>query len=945
MPTPRRVRRAPISRRLTVIVALSLAVAAPLAPSARAAVSGGRAPVGLVDFVPQDGMGFQLRGWAYDPDTTSPVQIRVRVDGIRVAALSADLPRPDVARAHPAYGGNRGFQLHWPVPVGTHQVCAYALNYPSIARWKLGCRNVRITHKPHGRITLLKQRPGSLTARGFGIDPDAPTRARVVSIYLDGAPVVSGTADRNYARLSTTHPLSGPAHAFVLTFPVTEGTHTVCLRVANAGFGVSKIEGCLQRAVTFSPVGAITTLVQVPGGIRVTGSASDADTTSPIRVAITADGRMLGTVLANDAGGTAPGQGFHAAFPLLGTKLRPGTRTICAVGRNFGPYGQDRAVQCIAHNFNWNPRARVDSVVQKSPGATITGWASDPDTSRPIAVDIVADGTKRTTVTANRTGATHSGHRFTANVPLPDGRHSVCAVAVNTRYGSADSAPRCATVTLAFEPYGRFESLTRARGSTNVIATGWAIDPDTTAAIGVQVSVDGRPGVHGTANLHRPDIADRHPGTGTAHGFAVSVPATDGEHRVCVWAVNVRGGSGTTSLGCRRIFAVHPTVTSAPRNVGAIAGYGGARIVWTAPTRDGGARWSGYAITASPGGNTTTVAAGINAATILGLAPGTNYTFTVVAINVAGRSRAGTSPTVTTQKEPPAQTSPAPISTSRYIRNISGSSSGDLAAMRSEGVADARANPSGHGYLIVLAVGGQDESRNGVILTAGIRYVSYRDIVENLNAYVDGYASQQRPSAPITIAIATNNDIDVWRGSGVSFADKVIDPVRWHTRRYPGITIAGSDDMEPGFRATYSASRAWLRGYLSATRAPFVFTGSADGCAWTVTNRACNNGWSMSGLFYLAGGASAIRVVNLPQVYNSTMAQQWRYISLTGVQAGQPKINFGGALTEWTACRQARSCGSLTGNSAWKQMWAQLRAEPALRPTSLPYSTDLRIDR
>jgi hypothetical protein len=74
------------------------------------------------------------------------------------------------------------------------------------------------------------------------------------------------------------------------------------------------------------------------------------------------------------------------------------------------------------------------------------------------------------------------------------------------------------------------------------------------------------------------------------------------------------------------------------------------------------------------------------------------------------------------------------------------------------------------------------------------------------------------------------------------------------------------------------------------------------------------------------------------------MAQQWRYISLTGVRAGQPKINFGGALTEWTACQQARSCGSLTGNTAWTAMWNQLRAEPALRPTSLPYSTDLRID-
>jgi hypothetical protein len=150
--------------------------------------------------------------------------------------------------------------------------------------------------------------------------------------------------------------------------------------------------------------------------------------------------------------------------------------------------------------------------------------------------------------------------------------------------------------------------------------------------------------------------------------------------------------------------------------------------------------------------------------------------------------------------------------------------------------------------------------------------------------------------------------------------------------------------MEPGFRASYRATSAWLNGYLKTTDAPFVFTGSADGCSWTMPNGRCNNGWTMRNLYHVAGGASPIRIINLPQVYNTTMAQQWRYISLTGVDNKLPRIDFGGALTEWTACRQAHSCGSLTGNSAWTQMWKQLRAEPKLRPSSLPYSTDLRID-
>jgi len=265
--------------------------------------------------------------------------------------------------------------------------------------------------------------------------------------------------------------------------------------------------------------------------------------------------------------------------------------------------------------------------------------------------------------------------------------------------------------------------------------------------------------------------------------------------------------------------------------------------------------------------------------------------------------------------------------------------------LHAEGAADARANPSGHGYLIVLAIGGQDESRRGVILSAGIRFVSYSDIVKNLQAYVAGYASQQRPSAPLTLAIATNNDIDVYRASCVNFANRVVDPVQAYARRYPGITIAGANDIEPGFRATYTATKSWLSGYLGATSAPFIFNGSADGCAWTVINRGCNNGWTMAGLYYLAAGAAPIRMLNLPQIYNYTMADQWKYISLTGVANGSPPINFAGTLTEWTACDQTNSCGSISGHSAWSRMWWNLQSDSRLRVGSLPYSTDLRIDR
>jgi hypothetical protein len=937
--------RAP-RRWLVVAVAVTLFVATELtsAASGATAARSRHVPIGHLGVVRQGAQGLYVRGWAYDADTKAPAKVRIRVDGKHVKTVAASLYRPDLLARHPSIGKNRGFHFMGPITDGTHTVCAYAINYPTKHRVRLGCRTATFHLDPIGVIASLTQQPGQLTASGWAIDPDVPTSARTVIARVDGKAVLRAVANQPYAQLAKVQPTAGADHGYKLTFPVSEGTHQICIEATNAGLGVNRNIQCITRTISFSPTGSISRIQQMPGGFRVNGYASDPDTTATTSVQISADGKVLGTTPANRTLGKKPGYGFAARYTLPGTNIAPGNHTICAIGVNLGTYGKNRTLQCLTQSFNYNPVSGIDKLRQLSPGATVTAWATDPDTNDPIQARIFVDHKYVKTVTADAAGGSHPGHMFTTTLPLPDGTHLVCIVGMNALYGSGNSAHMCKSVKLAFEPYGALESVARAPGSSDVLATGWAIDPDTTGAIPVQLTIDGGSPITGTANISRPDIAKTHPGTGTKHGFAVQTPAADGEHTVCVRAVNVLGGSGTTALGCKILNAIHPVAPASPTAVGAIAGYGGAQIVWTAPVTDGGAPWSSYTITSHPGNVTMTVAPGIAAATLLGLKPSTKYTFSVVATNVAGSSVAGTSPAATTEKEPPAQTSPAPISTSRYIRNISAASSSDIATMRKEGAADAKANPSGHGYLVLLDIGGQDESGGGVILSAGIHFVSYANLVKDIESYVDGYATQQRPSAPITIAIGTNNDIDVSRSSGASWANKAIDPILAYAKRYPGITIAGANDIEPGFRASYTQTTAWLSGYLAATTAPFVFNGSADGCAWTATGRGCNNGWTMSGLFHLAGGASAIRIINLPQIYNTTMAEQWRYISLTGVLAGHPKINFGGALTEYTACRQASGCGSLTATTAWKTMWSQLNAEPKLRLKSLPYSTDLRID-
>jgi hypothetical protein len=834
-----------IGRRIWPVLlatALILGMSA-FADGASAATS--HTPVGRLDSVAQSGTGIAVGGWALDPDITGAIHVDVYLDG-HGTRLKANTKRRDVARTHRGYGAYHGFRAFLATGSGTHTVCAHAINAgPGSRNTFLGCRTLTVKYNPFGAITTVKQYPGGTTITGWAVDHDQPLPALAVKITVDDKLVATHVANLPRPDVAKRYPSAGAAHGFSFAPHAAAGVHTICLIATNIGRGSNATVACEKVTLNFSPVGAITSLTQVPGGVRVQGWAQDPDTAAPVTVLVYADGTKVGTLSAKTA--THGGHGFNTVVPLGTGTIPPGAHTICVSGTNLGTYGATRSLACM-------------------------------------------------------------------------------------------------TKSMTFRPVGAFEHVSRS-GSTHLSLTGWAIDPDVAHPIAVKVSIDGASAPGATANVVRTDIGIKYPGYGRSHGLSDLVTVSSGEHKVCLTAVNVGNGTGSTSLGCRVINAVHPVAPSAPRSVKAVGGYSSAKITWTAPASDGGAPWTKYTVTASPGGRSVTVAAGSTSATIGGLKTKTYYAFTVLAHNLAGRSAAGRSAAIRTASVPPPQTSPAPISTSRYIRNIHGASATDLAQMRREGVADAGRNPAGHRYLILLDIGGQDHAHNGVVLSATTRFVSNANLVRDLNAYVDGYASTQKSGAPAMIALGTNNDMDVSKASGAAWARNVVNPVRAHAARHAGLSIAGANDIEPGFRGSYAQSKAWLTGYLGATSAKFVFNGSADGCAWAATARACNNGWSMAGLYQLSAGAAPSRIVNLPQVYNNTMAAQWKFISLTGVAAHHPEINFGGALTEWTACAQVGGCGSLTGRNAWIQMWHQLQSHPALRPHSLPYATDLRIDR
>lgn len=707
-----------------------------------------------------------------------------------------------------------------------------------------------------------------------------------------------------------------------------------------------------------SPVGRFDALTFSGGLLRVSGWTFDPNGAGPIHADIyitntaTHARRGIRTV-ANasrpDVGRAYPSKGAAHGITLAIAEPN-GTYQVCVYGINVGP-GGNTSLGCRSVAIDNNPSGAT-TVLRRAPGGLlIAGWAVDPNTTAPIWVDVYVDKAGRR-LTANAVGSASlakfptygKAHAFTASLAVAAGTHQVCAYAINNGVG-ANTTLSCQVVTVSANPIGKFDALTRT-SATTMLARGWALDPDTLAASTVRFTADGVAiGASYPTTVARPDVTAVYPSYSTKpRGYQVTVPVDAAEHNICLVAVNAAGTPGANATGsCRDLPAQNATPPPVPTNIQAWPGNASGLVGWTPPATSGGAQIDAYRVTVLPLNRSVVVAATTNQVSMPGLTNGKPYSFSVAAHNLKGWGPAANSAVVKPSPLPP-QLTPAPVSTSRYLRDLTGNAASDAALMRARGATDAAHNPSNHRYVVLLQIGGQDMGRAGVVLSASTKFVTNAAVVNALKAYLDGYATHQKAYAPMTLAIGTNNDIDVSASSGASWANNVVDPVASYAGRYPGVVVAGANDIEPGFSANAAQSRAWLTGYLGATKSGFVFNGSADGCSTVAAGKVCNNGWRMSDLQWLSGGAAPTRISSLPQIYNTAMPLQWKFISLTGTTTGRQRINFSGPLTEVTACSQAGSCGSMSNVTAWKQLWTAISSNAATRQYDMPNGTDLRIN-
>ena len=300
-------------------------------------------------------------------------------------------------------------------------------------------------------------------------------------------------------------------------------------------------------------------------------------------------------------------------------------------------------------------------------------------------------------------------------------------------------------------------------------------------------------------------------------------------------------------------------------------------------------------------------------------------------------------------------------STSRYVRNLSDGGSADRSTMQAEGCADAAENTGAGPYLHLLHIGAQSQhaplskQHPGVALTgfseASTPRLTYSELVNALEGYLDGYAQCRTGSASVTVAIGTNND-GAWQQytaaqKGTDWAQGVIAPLRNYVAAQNWLDVVGANDIEAGFASSEADAEAWESAYLAGTSAQMVFDGSADACPTdfgatgscgsVVDDNGVTKTWTLAQYVTLTHGINPGRILALPQVYYPTQAWQWANIAFSS--AGS--LTFGGALTEYAADGTDTQYMSLQG---WGALWDAISANAGVSEPAPPMATDLRAD-
>ena len=491
---------------------------------------------------------------------------------------------------------------------------------------------------PIGALDLVTPLPGGARVFGWTFDYDTVDPLRI-HVYVDGVYRTSFLADKVRTDVGRIYPDQGPNHGFDTTITLAQGTRSVCVYAINVGAGsVNTGLGCKTISVPSpagaKPTGSFDLASATATGARVFGWAFDTDISGPVNVQVSVDGAVASTVSANlprtDVLKAFPAQGANHGFDVT-LPLTAGSRNICLTVVNAGPPGLDLALGCKTVVVGGapptapppttspvNPVGSLDLATATATGARVFGWTFDGNTRDPLTVHIYVNGVYNSRLLADkpRTDVQKAyplqglNTGFDQVVPLAAGVQNVCLYAINVGGGSVNTLLGCKTVTVGtvtppapsqptatpVNPVGSLDLATATATGARVF--GWTFDGNTRDSLMVHVYVNGVYNSWLTADKPRTDVQKAYPAQGLNTGFDQIVALSPGSQNICLYAINVGGGSVNTLLGCKTVNvpgdpATSPPTTAAVNPVGSLdlasPATGGARVFgWTfdANTRD-----------------------------------------------------------------------------------------------------------------------------------------------------------------------------------------------------------------------------------------------------------------------------------------------------------------------------------------------------------------------
>ena len=307
-------------------------------------------PVGSLDGASAVLGGIRVSGWAIDPDTTSPVSVKVSVDGVVVAEGAASESRSDIASVFPRYGAGHGYSVFAATTGGSHRVCVEAVNLPpsgTINR-NLGCAVVVVSGQVFGNVETIIGGPGGVFVSGWAIDPD--TGDSTVRVTLDGTAVDLPTV-RTRPDVTAAFPVFTGAHGFEKLIPAAGGTRRVCVTLLNQGAtGADQQAVCRSVSImSGNPFGNLENAVRTGTGISLSGWALDPDVAGPVSIHVYVNGAWGGSFTANgrrgDVGAVFPGYGSAHGF-VIPLSAGQAPVSVCAYLINQGPGSTNPLLGC-----------------------------------------------------------------------------------------------------------------------------------------------------------------------------------------------------------------------------------------------------------------------------------------------------------------------------------------------------------------------------------------------------------------------------------------------------------------------------------------------------------------------------------------------------------------------------------------------------------------------